>query len=55
MHAGQRILTEDYDILEQLQSTLHMDAPVPTQGAYESTNQQIERWYTTLMEDSHEL
>jgi phenylpropionate dioxygenase-like ring-hydroxylating dioxygenase large terminal subunit len=55
MHAGHRILTEDYDILEQLQSTLHMDAPVPTQGAYESTNQQIERWYTTLMEDSHEL
>ena len=55
MHAGQRILKEDYDILEQIQSVLHPDAPVPTQGSYESTNRLIERWYTTLMETDHAL
>lgn len=55
MHAGQRILKEDFDILEQVQSVMHPEAPLPTQGAYESTNRLIERWYTTLMDSDHEL
>lgn len=53
MHAGRTILKEDYDILEQVQDALHLQAPLPTQGAYESTNRLIERWYTTLMENEH--
>ncbi len=53
MHAGQAILKEDFDILEQVQDALHLQAPLPVQGAYESTNRLIERWYTTLMEDKH--
>ena len=55
MHAGQRILKEDYDILEGVQSVLHPSAPLPTQGAYESTNRLVERWYTALMESDHGL
>lgn len=55
MHYGKQILKEDIDILESIQSVIHMDAPVPTQGAYEATNRQIERWYTTLMETVHEI
>ncbi len=55
MHYSKTILTEDIEMLEQVQSALHIDAPIPTQGAYESTNRQIERWYTALMETEHEL
>ncbi len=55
MHYGKKILSEDIGMLEAVQAGLHIDAPVPTQGAYESTNRQIERWYTTLMETDHEI
>ena len=53
MQAGKKILKEDYDILEQVQQALHMEAPIPEQGAYESTNRLIERWYTALMEEEN--
>lgn len=53
MHAGRTILKEDYDVLEQVQEALHLQAPLPMQGAYESINRMIERWYTTLMEDKN--
>lgn len=55
MHHSKLILSEDFGILEKVQSVLHTDAPIPTQGAYELKNRQIERWYTTLMETNHEL
>lgn len=55
MHYGKQILSEDIGMLEAVQSVLHMDAPMPTQGVYESTNRQVERWYTTLMETDHEI
>lgn len=53
MQAGKKILKEDYDILEQIQQSLHEDTPVAKQGTYESTNRMIERWYAALMEDEH--
>ncbi|MCB5190863.1 aromatic ring-hydroxylating dioxygenase subunit alpha [Methylobacillus arboreus] len=55
LHYSKKILDEDIGMLEQIQSVLHDDAPIPNQGAYESTNRQIERWYTTLMEIEHEI
>jgi len=55
MHYSKKIVGEDIAILEAIQSVLHMDAPAPMQGAYETTNQRIERWYVTLMESSHGL
>lgn len=50
MHHGKLIVGEDVDILEKVQSALHVEAPIPRQGAYESTNRLIERWYATVME-----
>jgi len=55
MHYSKQIVGEDIAILEGIQSVLHNEAPLPTQGAYEHTNRNIERWYTTLMETDHEI
>jgi hypothetical protein len=55
MHYSKQIVGEDIAILEGIQSVLHDKAPLPTQGAYEYTNRNIERWYTTLMETDHEI
>lgn len=55
MHGSKVVVGEDVTIMESVQAALHHDAPVPTQGAYESMNQLVERWYTTLMETSHAL
>jgi hypothetical protein len=41
------------DMLEKIQATLHLEAPVPNQGSYESFNRLVERWYTALMETEH--
>ncbi|WOB28424.1 MULTISPECIES: aromatic ring-hydroxylating dioxygenase subunit alpha [Xanthomonas] len=53
MHGSKLVVGEDVEILEQVQAALHADAPVPYQGAYESTNRLVERWYATLMESDH--
>lgn len=55
MRHSKLILTEDYEVLENIQSNLHEGAPLPTQGAYESANRLVERWYTFLMETDCEL
>jgi len=55
MHYSKKVVGEDIAILEAVQSALHHDAPMPTQGAYETQNRLVERWYTTLMETSHEI
>ncbi len=55
MRHSKLILSEDFSILEKIQSNLHWHAPLPTQGAYEHTNRFIERWYTCLMETNNEL
>ncbi|APE46385.1 ribosomal subunit interface protein [Delftia sp. HK171] len=53
MHYSKQILGEDIEILEAIQSGLHNEAPAPFQGAYESKNREIERWYSILMETDH--
>lgn len=55
MHASKVVLAEDVDIMEKVQSALHPDAPIPEQGAYESDNRLVERWYSHLMEDGNGL
>lgn len=55
MHASKLVLGEDVDIMEKVQSALHPGAPIPMQGAYESDNRLVERWYSHLMEDGNEL
>lgn len=55
MHHSRLILGEDFGMLEKVQSVLHSQAPVPTQGTYETANRLIERWYTTLLETEHGL
>jgi carnitine monooxygenase subunit len=55
MHGSKLVVGEDVNIMETVQTALHMDAPFPSQGAYESMNRLVERWYTTLMETRHEI
>jgi carnitine monooxygenase subunit len=55
MHGSKQVVGEDVEIMELVQSALHADAPVPTQGAYESMNRLVERWYTTLMDEDHDI
>ncbi|MEA9490078.1 aromatic ring-hydroxylating oxygenase subunit alpha [Xanthomonas campestris] len=55
MHGSKVVVGEDVDIMERVQAALHTDAPLPTQGAYESMNRLVERWYTVLMETEHEI
>ncbi|NJB79156.1 phenylpropionate dioxygenase-like ring-hydroxylating dioxygenase large terminal subunit [Xanthomonas sp. 3376] len=55
MHGSKVVVGEDVDIMERVQSALHTEAPLPTQGAYESMNRLVERWYTMLMETEHEI
>lgn len=55
MHYSKKVVGEDIAILEAVQSALHPDAPMPSQGAYETQNRLVERWYTTLMETGHEI
>ncbi len=55
MHGSKLVVGEDVEVMEMVQAALHEDAPLPTQGAYESMNRLVERWYTTLMETDHEI
>ncbi|KAB7774021.1 MULTISPECIES: aromatic ring-hydroxylating oxygenase subunit alpha [Xanthomonas] len=55
MHGSKAVVGEDVDIMERVQSALHADAPLPTQGDYESLNRLVERWYAMLMETDHEI
>lgn len=49
MHGSKTIVGEDVEIMETVQAALHDGAPLPTQGAYESMNRLVERWYSTQM------
>ncbi|WP_115577004.1 aromatic ring-hydroxylating oxygenase subunit alpha [Xanthomonas campestris] len=55
MHGSKVVVGEDIEIMERVQAALHTDAPLPTQGAYESMNRLVERWYAMLMETEHEI
>ncbi len=51
MHGSKVVVGEDIEVMERVQAAMHEDAPLPNQGAYESMNRIVERWYTTLMEN----
>lgn len=53
MHGSKLVVGEDIEAMEMVQKGLHPQAPIPTQGAYESMNRLVERWYSTLMETNH--
>lgn len=53
MHGSKLVTGEDVEVMEMVQKALHHKAPFPTQGAYESMNRLVERWYSTLMETDH--
>lgn len=55
MHGSKLVVGEDVEIMEQVQAALHADAPLPNQGAYESSNRLVERWYTTLMDGDYDI
>ncbi|RXR02657.1 aromatic ring-hydroxylating oxygenase subunit alpha [Pseudoxanthomonas composti] len=55
MHGSKTVVGEDVAVMEMVQAGLHADAPLPTQGAYESMNRLVERWYVALMETEHEV
>ncbi len=55
MHGSKVVTGEDVEVMEMVQSALHAQAPLPTQGAYESMNRLVERWYSTLIESEHGL
>lgn len=55
MHGSKVVVGEDVEVMEMVQAGLYAQAPLPTQGAYESMNRLVERWYNTLMETEHGL
>jgi carnitine monooxygenase subunit len=55
MHGSKVVVGEDVEIMENVQSAMHRDSPMPNQGAYEWMNRLVERWYTTLMDTDHEI
>jgi phenylpropionate dioxygenase-like ring-hydroxylating dioxygenase large terminal subunit len=53
MHGSKLVTGEDVEVMEMVQKGLHHGAPISTQGAYESMNRIIERWYSTVMETEY--
>ncbi|MCZ2499297.1 Rieske 2Fe-2S domain-containing protein [Xylophilus sp. Kf1] len=53
MHGSKLVVGEDVAVMESVQAALHPDAPVSTQGDYESMNRLVERWYTTVLKGGH--
>jgi phenylpropionate dioxygenase-like ring-hydroxylating dioxygenase large terminal subunit len=50
MLGAQRVLSEDIQLVEQVQRALNFGSPRAELGAYESLNQLVESWYDDLME-----
>ncbi|MDQ1094145.1 phenylpropionate dioxygenase-like ring-hydroxylating dioxygenase large terminal subunit [Xanthomonas sacchari] len=55
LHGAEKVLREDIEIMEQVQSGLRAGAPRAVLGDYEHANMQIERWYMDVMEGRHVL
>jgi len=50
MMGAEKVLREDINVLEKIQSGLHLGAPSAVLGDYESLNSIIETWYLDVME-----
>ncbi len=55
IEGAEKVLSEDIDMMEQIQLALHADSPSAFLGDFEYTNQKIERWYLDVMEGKHEI
>lgn len=55
MHGSKLVVGEDVRVMESVQEGLHEAAPRARQGAFESANRLIERWYVDLMESGGEI
>ncbi len=52
MLGSERVLSEDFEVVEKVQSALHAQAPRAILGDYEGLNMLVESWYTSLMDGS---
>ena len=50
MQGGARVLREDIKVMEDIQATLHADAPRACLGDFEYANAGIERWYADVID-----
>ena len=50
MLGSERVLSEDFEVVEKVQSALHERSPRAILGDYEGLNMLVESWYTPLME-----
>ena len=50
---AERVLSEDFEIMERVQSALHSGAPKAVLGHFEAENMAIEKWYLDVMEQRH--
>lgn len=55
LEGAEKVLREDIDIMEKVQSGLRPGAPRATLGDYEFANMAVERWYMDVMEGHHAL
>lgn len=55
LEGAEKVLREDIDIMEKVQSGLRPGAPRATLGDYEFANMAVERWYMDVMEGRHGL
>lgn len=55
LEGAERVLREDLDVMEQVQSGLRPGAPQATLGDYDFANIAIERWYMDVMAGRHAL
>lgn len=55
LEGAEKVLREDIDIMEKVQSALRPGGPRATLGDFEHANMTVERWYMDLMEGRHVL
>ncbi len=55
LEGAEKVLREDIEIMERVQSGLRPDVPKATLGDYEFANMVVERWYMDVMEGLHVL
>ena len=55
LEGAEKVLREDIDIMEKVQSSFCDASPTPTTGDFEYSNMAIERWYLDVLEGRHAL
>lgn len=53
LEGAEKVLSEDIEIMEKVQASLHAGAPRASTGDFEHANMAIERWYLDTMEGKH--